>query len=169
MSHNTNDLRQAVELTDLDTLADRILLGKIFLCENLVDHNDERGLLAILGGEESPTPQRNSEQARAKDILENFAKALTLDISSARFILDQQLPEGGWNNYPDGPADLSVSVKAYFALKLAGHNPDAPHMRRACEVIRGLGGAAHHQMERLGGSPDCGPRWASRCRPGPPS
>ncbi|MCS6852995.1 MAG: squalene--hopene cyclase [Gemmataceae bacterium] len=61
---------------------------------------------------------------------------------AARYILRQQLPEGGWNNYPGGPAELSVSVKAYFALKLAGHSADQPYMRRACEVIRSLGGAS---------------------------
>jgi squalene-hopene/tetraprenyl-beta-curcumene cyclase len=61
---------------------------------------------------------------------------------AARYILDQQLPAGGWSNYPDGPVELSVSVKAYFALKLAGHDPSAPAMRRACTVIRRLGGAA---------------------------
>jgi squalene-hopene/tetraprenyl-beta-curcumene cyclase len=61
---------------------------------------------------------------------------------AARYILHQQLPDGSWNNYPDGPADLSVSVKAYFALKLAGHDATAPCMRRACNVIRSLGGAA---------------------------
>ncbi len=61
---------------------------------------------------------------------------------AARYVRSQQLPEGGWNNYPEGPVELSVSVKAYFALKLAGHDPDAPYMRQACAVIRSLGGAA---------------------------
>jgi squalene-hopene/tetraprenyl-beta-curcumene cyclase len=61
---------------------------------------------------------------------------------AARYILAQQQPESGWSNYPDGPAEVSVSVKAYFALKLAGHDPEAPYMRRAREVIRALGGAA---------------------------
>jgi squalene-hopene/tetraprenyl-beta-curcumene cyclase len=61
---------------------------------------------------------------------------------AARYLLTQQMAEGGWNNYPGGPADVSVSVKAYFALKLAGHHPDAASMRRARTVIRGLGGAA---------------------------
>lgn len=61
---------------------------------------------------------------------------------AANYLLTQQLPEGGWNNYPDGPAELSVSVKAYFALKLAGHDPEAPYMRKAREVILSLGGAA---------------------------
>src|SRR5438132_11992056 len=61
---------------------------------------------------------------------------------AAEYILEQQLPEGGWNNYPEGPVEVSVSVKAYFALKLAGHDADAPYMRQACDVIRSLGGAA---------------------------
>ncbi len=61
---------------------------------------------------------------------------------AANYILQQQMPEGGWNNYPLGPADLSVSVKAYFALKLTGHDVNASYMRRAREVILSLGGAA---------------------------
>jgi squalene-hopene/tetraprenyl-beta-curcumene cyclase len=60
---------------------------------------------------------------------------------AARYILQHQLPEGGWSNYPGGPAELSVSVKAYFALKLAGHDAQTPLMRRARDVIRSLGGA----------------------------
>src|SRR5262249_9679184 len=58
---------------------------------------------------------------------------------AARYILTQQQPGGAWSNYVGGPPDLSVSVKAYFALKLTGHDPDAVYMRRAREVIRGLG------------------------------
>ncbi|HEY7329207.1 MAG TPA: squalene--hopene cyclase [Gemmataceae bacterium] len=61
---------------------------------------------------------------------------------AANYILRQQMPEGGWNNYPGGPADLSVSVKAYFALKLTGHDVNAHYMRHAREVILALGGAA---------------------------
>jgi squalene-hopene/tetraprenyl-beta-curcumene cyclase len=61
---------------------------------------------------------------------------------AAQYLLDQQLADGGWSNYPGGPAEVSVSVKAYFALKLAGHDPEAPYLRRACQVIRQLGGAA---------------------------
>jgi squalene-hopene/tetraprenyl-beta-curcumene cyclase len=61
---------------------------------------------------------------------------------AARYILSQQDASGGWSNYPGGPADVSVSVKAYFALKLAGHDAQAPYMRRARAVIHALGGAA---------------------------
>jgi squalene-hopene/tetraprenyl-beta-curcumene cyclase len=64
-------------------------------------------------------------------------------LKAARYILTQELPGGGWSNYPGGPADLSVSVKAYFALKLTGIlDIEAPPLRRARAVIRGLGGAA---------------------------
>ncbi|MHB1422302.1 MAG: squalene--hopene cyclase [Gemmataceae bacterium] len=61
---------------------------------------------------------------------------------AVNYVLRQQMPEGGWSNYPEGPADLSVSVKAYFALKLTGHDANSSYMRRAREVIRSLGGAA---------------------------
>jgi len=61
---------------------------------------------------------------------------------AARYLREQQQADGAWTNYPGGPPELTVSVKAYFALKLAGHDPDLPYMRRACGVIRNLGGAA---------------------------
>jgi squalene-hopene/tetraprenyl-beta-curcumene cyclase len=60
---------------------------------------------------------------------------------AANYLLAKQQPAGGWANYTDGPAEISVSVKAYFALKIAGHDAAEPHMRRAADVIRGLGGA----------------------------
>jgi squalene-hopene/tetraprenyl-beta-curcumene cyclase len=63
-------------------------------------------------------------------------------LKAAQYLREQQLQEGGWNNYPEGPVEVSVSVKAYFALKLAGHPADAPYMRRARDLIRQLGGAA---------------------------
>src|SRR6516165_9617317 len=45
-------------------------------------------------------------------------------LKAAEYLLEQQLPESGWNNYPEGPVEVSVSVKAYFALKLTGHDAD---------------------------------------------
>ena len=52
----------------------------------------------------------------------------------------RQLADGGWNLYGGGPSDVNASVKAYFALKLAGHSPDAPWMREARACILRLGG-----------------------------
>jgi squalene-hopene/tetraprenyl-beta-curcumene cyclase len=50
---------------------------------------------------------------------------------------------GGWPLFQDGDFDMSASVKAYFALKMIGDSPDAPHMARAREAILSRGGAAH--------------------------
>jgi len=58
----------------------------------------------------------------------------------AEYIRRQQLPEGGWAIYAAGPTDLSASVKAYFALKMAGDSPAAAHMTRARERILAMGG-----------------------------
>ena len=59
----------------------------------------------------------------------------------ANYLRKLQQPNGGWNLYPGGPPDMSGSVKAYFALKLMGDHASAPHMRRACALIRSMGGA----------------------------
>jgi squalene-hopene/tetraprenyl-beta-curcumene cyclase len=59
---------------------------------------------------------------------------------AAEYIRRHQLPDGGWAVYAGGPADVSASVKAYFVLKLAGHDADAPHMARARARILELGG-----------------------------
>ena len=53
----------------------------------------------------------------------------------------QQLPGGGWSLYPGGPLEISGSVKAYLAMKIAGASPDAPWMRRAQQAILSAGGA----------------------------
>lgn len=54
--------------------------------------------------------------------------------------------DGGWPLFHDGEMDISASVKAYFALKLAGDLPEAPHMRRAREAILAAGGAAQSNV-----------------------
>ncbi len=60
---------------------------------------------------------------------------------AAAYLIEQQLPEGGWAMYPGGRMDLSGSVKAYFALKLTGHSPHAEYMQRARVAILAAGGA----------------------------
>ena len=60
---------------------------------------------------------------------------------AANYLLQVQMPDGGWGNYPGGPAEVSVSVKAYFALKIAGESPDGESMKKAATTIRLLGGA----------------------------
>nr|UXE44381.1 squalene--hopene cyclase [uncultured bacterium] len=59
----------------------------------------------------------------------------------ARYLLHQQNEDGGWGNYPGGASEISTTVKAYFALKIAGHNPSATYMIRARDCVHRLGGA----------------------------
>jgi len=60
---------------------------------------------------------------------------------AAQRLVDTQLPDGGWAMYPGGGVEISGSVKAYFALKLTGHDPSAEYMQRARRAILAHGGA----------------------------
>jgi squalene-hopene/tetraprenyl-beta-curcumene cyclase len=55
-------------------------------------------------------------------------------------ILNRQNPDGGWPIYEDGPSNISASVKAYFALKMAGYSLHHPQLAMARERILALGG-----------------------------
>jgi len=65
-----------------------------------------------------------------------------LEARLATYLRRRQGPDGGWPLYAGGRMDVSCSVKVYFALKLAGDEPEAPHMRRARAAILACGGAA---------------------------
>jgi len=56
------------------------------------------------------------------------------------YIRRWQHPDGYWPIYPGGPPDVSASVKAYFACKLAGYSGNEPFMRRARKAILAQGG-----------------------------
>lgn len=59
---------------------------------------------------------------------------------AVRYLRKTQNETGGWPIYHGGPADISASVKAYFALKLAGVSADEPFMLRARDLIVSMGG-----------------------------
>jgi squalene-hopene/tetraprenyl-beta-curcumene cyclase len=61
----------------------------------------------------------------------------------ANYVRQRQLPDGGWSIYPGGPSELNATCKAYFALKLAGDAPEAPHMVCARECVHRHGGLEH--------------------------
>ncbi|MHB2021820.1 MAG: squalene--hopene cyclase [Mycobacteriales bacterium] len=61
---------------------------------------------------------------------------------TARWIRSKQRPDGTWATFYGGPPDLSTTVEAYAALRLAGDEVDAAHMRQAREFIRAEGGIA---------------------------
>ena len=60
----------------------------------------------------------------------------------ARYLMRVQNADGSWPLFHDGSGNISATVKGYWALKLIGHNIDAPHMARARSWLRGQGGAA---------------------------
>ncbi len=60
----------------------------------------------------------------------------------AAYLRRIQGEHGGWPLVHGGAFDMSASVKAYFALKTIGDDPQAPHMARARAEILDRGGAA---------------------------
>lgn len=65
-----------------------------------------------------------------------------LEAKIANFLRSQARVDGSYPLYKGGAGDLSCTIKAYYALKLAGDSRDAPHMLKACEWILAQGGAA---------------------------
>lgn len=59
---------------------------------------------------------------------------------AAVWIRSQQREDGTWANFYGGPGDLSTTLEAYVALKLAGDKPEDPHMAQAAAFIRDQGG-----------------------------
>jgi squalene-hopene/tetraprenyl-beta-curcumene cyclase len=60
--------------------------------------------------------------------------------AAARWIRSCQRADGTWANFRGGDGDLSTTVEAYVALRLAGDGPSAEHMARAASWIRDAGG-----------------------------
>lgn len=58
------------------------------------------------------------------------------------FIRGEQRDDGTWATFYGGPGELSTTIEAYVALRLAGDAPDEPHMAKASAWIRERGGIA---------------------------
>ncbi|HVZ10155.1 squalene--hopene cyclase [Rhodopila sp.] len=76
-------------------------------------------------------------------LLEHFLDRIDDDLEHkiGVYLRSIQGEHGGWPLFHAGAFNISCSVKAYFALKAIGDDPDAPHMRRAREAILAAGGA----------------------------
>ncbi len=57
-----------------------------------------------------------------------------------RSIWNQELPDGGWSLFPDGPPEINATVRAYTALKLAGEDSCRPRMKRIRKLVLAMGG-----------------------------
>lgn len=64
-----------------------------------------------------------------------------LEAKIAAYLRRTQSADGGWPLVHGGIADISATVKAYFALKLIGDAPSALHMVRARQAVMKQGGA----------------------------
>jgi squalene-hopene/tetraprenyl-beta-curcumene cyclase len=64
----------------------------------------------------------------------------------ANYLRRIQSKDGGWPLFHDGASNISAAVKAYYALKMIGDSPEAPHMRRARLWILAQGGASHSNV-----------------------
>ncbi|MFF4172964.1 squalene--hopene cyclase [Streptomyces sp. NPDC001744] len=77
-------------------------------------------------------------------LLRRFLGILDPDTTraAALHIRREQREDGAWATFYGGPGELSATVEAYVALRLAGDPPDAPHMARASAWVRARGGIA---------------------------
>ncbi|MFI1963073.1 squalene--hopene cyclase [Streptomyces pathocidini] len=66
--------------------------------------------------------------------------------AAARFIRGEQREDGTWATFHGGPGELSATIEAYVALRLAGDAPDAPHMEAAAKFVRAQGGIARARV-----------------------
>jgi squalene-hopene/tetraprenyl-beta-curcumene cyclase len=73
--------------------------------------------------------------------------------ATARWIRGNQAPDGTWSTFFGGPPDLSTTVEAYVALRLAGDAADAAHMNAAAAWVRAQGGLAEPESSPGSGSP----------------
>jgi squalene-hopene/tetraprenyl-beta-curcumene cyclase len=64
-----------------------------------------------------------------------------LEAKIGNYLRRIQNENGGWSLFYGHEFDMSASVKAYFALKMIGDSPDAPHMKKARDEMLRRGGA----------------------------
>jgi squalene-hopene/tetraprenyl-beta-curcumene cyclase len=103
---------------------------------------------AHLSGRQAPAgwwkgELRTNVTMDAEDLLmRQFLGILTPDelAQSARWIRSQQRADGTWATFAGGPGDLSTTVEAYVALRLAGDPVQADHLRSAREFVVAQGG-----------------------------
>ena len=88
--------------------------------------------------------ESNATMAAEHLLLEHFLGTTEAEREQGivRYLLGLQCEDGSWPVYWGGPGDVSISTEAYFALKLAGVDPEREEMKRARAFIRSKGGVA---------------------------
>jgi squalene-hopene/tetraprenyl-beta-curcumene cyclase len=104
-------------------------------CEYLLSLQDEQGWWR---GELQTNVTMDAEDILLREFL-GIRSEVETELSAA-WIRSQQREDGTWSNFHEGPGDISTTIEAYWALKLAGDSPDAAHMLAAASFIREQGG-----------------------------
>jgi squalene-hopene/tetraprenyl-beta-curcumene cyclase len=88
-------------------------------------------------------PMYSTSSIEADDlILREFLGIRTAAVTemTARWLRHEQGADGSWHDYYGGPGNVSATIEAYLALRIAGDLPSAPHMARAADYCRRAGG-----------------------------
>jgi squalene-hopene/tetraprenyl-beta-curcumene cyclase len=104
-------------------------------CEHLLALQDEAGWWQ---GELQTNVTMDAEDMFLREFL--HIRRADQTARSAAWIRSQQGADGTWTNFHGGPGELSTTIEAYWALRLAGDPPEAEHMRAAASFIREAGG-----------------------------
>jgi squalene-hopene/tetraprenyl-beta-curcumene cyclase len=104
-------------------------------CEHLLSLQDEAGWWQ---GELQTNVTMDAEDMLLREFL-GIRRAEETERSAA-WIRSQQRADGTWTNFHGGPGELSSTIEAYWALRLAGDPAEAEHMRAAAGFIRESGG-----------------------------
>lgn len=113
-------------------------------CGKLLDQQNKQGYFCF---ELEADCTINSEYILMMHFLDDIDNQLQSKL--ANYIRNKQQKNGGWPLYYNGSFDLSCSVKAYYALKLAGDDINSAHMQKARDIILNNGGAAKSNVFTL--------------------
>ena len=89
-------------------------------------------------GELEPPPSITAEYLLLCHLLDRVNR--DRERRAVRYLRRRQMSSGGFNLFHAGPEDLSETIKAYFAMKMAGVPTDDEAMVRARRVILDMGG-----------------------------
>ena len=104
-------------------------------CDHLLSLQDEAGWWR---GELQTNVTMDAEDMLLREFL--GIRTLPETERTAAWIRSQQREDGTWAKFHLGPGDLSTTIEAYWALRLAGDPADAAHMRAAAQFVRDAGG-----------------------------
>jgi squalene-hopene/tetraprenyl-beta-curcumene cyclase len=112
-----------------------------------IDYTVERARRSLLALQHPEgywqAPLEANGQMNAEFIIFNhFMDTVDLELENRlkKHLLDIQNPDGSWSIYPGAPGYLSISIEAYFALKLAGYRAGDEPMMQARRWILAQGG-----------------------------